>query len=259
MAVTYGATSTDNINFGSDASIDNLDAATLVAWINFNAVNTDQVLMTKTTDSETGTQVFLNGSGTSGSLIVTRSRATTDQQAVATLMATGWNFIAAKYDVAGAPQLFHGDLTTVVTEASSYTNQVNGSGAKVDESAFDLYAGNYIWGSGPTNESLSLNGDLGMFLYINRALTLGEIREIQFGHISAISGCVILALPGFDGASSIVDYSGNGNTGTGTGLVVADQMGIGNLFSDDQYKHEPVVGGITIPIFHHRYQLMRTA
>jgi hypothetical protein len=97
--------------------------------------------------------------------------------AIPTYGVNKWCFIAGVNNIAGVvadQRIYHGDLSTPVREASSYSLQDLGAGAGGDDSAESLVIGN-----GDT-DSQPFPGRIGVMALYNRALTQQDIRELQY-------------------------------------------------------------------------------
>lgn len=135
-----------------------------------------------------------------------------------------WQYLAVTMNLANGAgdvvDIYYGNLTTVVTlDGTDGTADGNSN-----EGAATLYVGN--------NRNLSnfgLGGDVAMFQYWNKEMSLGEIRKQQY-HPHFDANCQIFFFPGFQGATTVADFSGNGNTGTGTGTTIANPVPLGPPF-----------------------------
>lgn len=220
-------TSTDVINYGSSASVDGPpdNAGTALLWVFPDASTTGTWVV------KGAPQLFIFNPLTTG-IQVTHARATTSllaQTAFANMATYGngkWCFVGATWDTAGAngdQQLWHGDLTTIVAEASSYSvAQRVGSGTVTSTAADNFLAGNRAAGTIP------LDGKIAWVGLWNRRLSLGEMKDQQFWpHVT--SGNVVFDWVGFS-ASPEPDWSGNGNAGTVTGTTLYPNVPLGVRF-----------------------------
>ena len=219
MSLLFTNNSTDAIDHGSAADIDDLSAFTFWAWVYPTTIASDRFLLTKV-DGTGFNGILLKFYGT-GQMSLLRDRATTEaacDTATNTVSTNAWQFVAATFDVNGADaastvNLYHGDLSTQVTEVS--TNQQQGSGALVSEAAGALRIGSYE----PFGGGESFAGRIACYGLVNRYLSLGQIQALQWRPLTNMSGCLLLVPAGRTGHGSQTDLSGNGRTGTEVGTV----------------------------------------
>lgn len=243
MALTFGALTSDRVNCGSAAAIDDFAAFTMLTWCYPTALNDNRTLISKT--GGPGTGKYLTAKLTAGNLALTVDRATADGVYVTndTPLSTlnKWYLVAATYDEAATPsiRIYVGDLAAIAVERT-YGTATNGSGATGTDAANSLLIGNF------STNNLAWQGRIAVASYINRALTLQEIISWQF-RPRVISGCLGLWQLGWNGVSTQPDYSGNANNGTVTGATVGDHVPLGPFFgmvSEVPYVVAGLSGGV---------------
>ncbi len=217
MALTFGANLTDRVNIGSAAVIDNLNPFTWFMWLNANTITASRVFACK---GLSGTNQKLCGfSGGSGNVIVQVTRASVSTQYITNttpLSSTGtWYCLAVTFDSGAAAgqvvNIYTGTLTSPLTEAT-YGTATDGSGGVSSDAS-----SNFFWGN-RSNFDLPFQGDIAIGMIFNRALSLGELKSLQW-RPRMISGCVDFQILGYNGTGSQPDWSGNGNAGTVTGAT----------------------------------------
>ena len=229
MSLQFASGADNYVNVGSAASLDNLTAITILAWVYPTSIATnDQVIWSKTEVSSFtayNTLYLSSGGGGDGSIYADTKRATTDtlvNSAGSVVSDNAWQFIGAVKDTGGASsdqKLYYGTLSAVVAEVGSYTTQQVGSGTVGDDSAQSASIGN----ASPTSPQ-SWSRFIGSIAWVgvwNRKLSLSEI-QVQSQHPQVTSGCVGMWFLGLQGTSTHIDFSGNSNSGTVTGATVSD-------------------------------------
>lgn len=221
LALSYSGAS-DNVAVGNAASLQNLQAATILSWSFVTSTSSLAYTYQKSTFATGQINHGMNTSGASSvtTLFVKRATASVNISTTSTNFTTWggnkWLFLVAGYDITNgvAPVLVMGDLGNPAAVAASYNSNTVGSGAKGDDSAHTAHIGN-------GNQDLltvPFPGYIGMLALLNRQLTLGEILDFQYDP-RPIAGCVGFWMCGADGPVSVLDRSGLGNTGTITGAV----------------------------------------
>lgn len=131
-----------------------------------------------------------------------------------------WYFTAVTYDESNGVQIFNGTLTSIVAEASYLVFDVGSGNTSADSS--DLFINNRL-----SSSANAVPEDLAIFHWIARRLTLAELVTHQFKpRIDASSK--FFFIPNVTG--TIPDWSGHGNSGTGTGLALSDSVPLGPIF-----------------------------
>ena len=213
-SLTYNA-GTDDVNYGSAASIDDLDPAVVMMWINRSSAAGSQHFIIK--GYTTGWKEFRINDAGSTNLVVTTNCATTNLNYITNdtpLTVGSWLFIAAKWNMSASAgqqaEIYSGNLTTLAVE-STYGTSTDCVGAVAADAANDLFLGG--------NGSNSFLGDVAFFAYIAKDMSLGEIQEQQF-HPHVIAETRIFSWMGFSGTTTQVDWSGNGNGGAITSATI---------------------------------------
>jgi len=223
--------STERVDHGSATSLDDLDTATVLAWVYPTATSVGFVEGKYASPCcSTGYRWLVPGFHANASLDVRVDRATSDlgMTALSLMTANAWQFIGAVWNTGGTDadqKLFRGTLTSIATEPT-YNIQTVGSGATVSDAGGTLVVGN--------REGADFNfpGRIAWVGIWNRALTNGEVRAQQF-RPHPTSGCVLFTHYGFNGTGTQPDWSGSANSGTVTGATVIDHVPLGAPFGFD--------------------------
>jgi hypothetical protein len=225
-ALTFGNATSDRLVIGTTSSSTNdLTAATMIMWIYPTTVTGGRLLFRKDANPATANRKNLRIS-TSSTLDMTVARATTAataQSQNSQVSANTWQCVAFTYDESDGPRLFHGTLTSPIAEVSAYNSRAVGSGATSADGT-TLWIGNQQHAT-PT---LAFQGRIAMVHYIAARLTGPQLIALQY-RPRVIPETVYFAH--LLDATTVPDLSGEGNTGTGTGLSVADHVPLGGLYS----------------------------
>lgn len=230
MARTFGGATSDRINIGSAAAIDDLTAAAYLMWVNPTTLTANRILFAKT-DGVSSNRRLLLLSGTGGNLDFRVIRATTNTQYVTSstpLSATGsWIGLAIVFDTsAGAGEvvnIYSCPSTTFpvsLTEAT-YSTATDGSGALTSDAA-----GSFLWGNGAAL-NVSIQAGIAYAALFSVAPSKATC-ETWFNYANGVqTGCQGFYQLGLTGAASEEDFSGNGNTGgvTGTSIIAMPPFG----------------------------------
>jgi hypothetical protein len=230
MALQFTASTGDNLNCGSGASIDGFSAFSLVVWLNLSTFANFPLLASKEASTaqwrkewslrDTGQMhMSINCSGTN---IVGRS----DLSNVVTV--DKWWYIAYTSDGSFVPKLYIGDLSTLAVEVTGYDTQQTGAAPRDDS------GGDFIIGNNPDLGDAP-GGNIAYVTYCDSALSLSQIQALQYKpnyKFSTQKGLWLL----HDPTGDTPDLTGNGNTGTPTGLVVAPHVPLGPPFGADEYN-----------------------
>ena len=231
------------VDCGSASALDDWTAATFAAWCRATSLAGDGVIRRIGAKHE---PIGNNGKDLTHAwhsglaipqdcLRIRVNRATTVAQAQSVanvVVANEWMFAVGTYDESDGPRLFKGTLTTLAAEVSYDTGYpVVGSGATTSEAGGFLAWGNR--GSSPSALA-GFVGDLSYALYLNRRLTLAEIRDLQyrllFHRFTEAKAAYHFGLHA--GTGSQPDISGGGNTGTVVGsATLADHVPLGPPFA----------------------------
>jgi hypothetical protein len=226
MALVFGALTTDKVDCGSAASLDDIPSAafTVYAWVYRTANGANQHIFSKDNSFPSGWSLTANNvSGTDGELrfVVFRNTSTATDWADAisvsgTIPLNTWTFVAGRYDPATTPQmkLYAGGLTTPVAEVASYFRQQDGTGSFLSDAAANLYVGNL-----QRSTTLPFLGRIQRGGLIPGALALGDLQILQYGTLVQAAAFAPKLLFDFQATGTQLDFSGNGNTGTITGAT----------------------------------------
>jgi hypothetical protein len=226
MALVFGALTTDKVDCGTAASLDDLPSAafTAYAWVYRTADGANQHIFSKDNSFPSGWSLTANNvSGSEGELrfVVFRNTSTATDWADAisvsgTIPLNTWTFVAGRYDPATTPQmkLYAGGLTTPVAEVASYFRQQDGTGSFLSDAAANLYVGNL-----QRSTTLPFKGNIQRGGLIPGALALGDIQILQYGTLVQAAAFSPKLLFDFQATGTQPDFSGNGNTGTITGAT----------------------------------------
>lgn len=241
MALVFGAATTDVVDHGSAASLDDLPLSTFTvwAWVYRTANRSNQHIFSKDNSFPSGWSLTANNvSGTDGELrfVVFRTDSTGTNWADA-ISASGlialnvWTFVAGTYDPTGTPQmrLYIGTATTPVAEVGSYFRQQNGVGSFLSDAAANLYVGNL-----QRSTTLPFLGNIERGgLVAGSLLTAGQLAQLQYGGLAQANVAGTRLLFGYAGTGTQADYSGTGNNGTVTGATAGAGAPLGNWFGHD--------------------------
>ena len=251
MALDFTAAS-DRVSIAADASINNLSAFTCLIWFYTDSSASDaQVYFRKGENPSRVTLERLSGDADDfeGQVRHATTHATTRTTGVNKPINTHF-FTAMTFGDAQATnriRIYTATLGNIVVEAS-YSTQTDGVGSQNDDSSYPLILGNQ------SNFNERLLGRMAFYHLVSSELTLSEIIEQQY-HPHVRSDSQVFMHLGFNGTGTQPDWSGNGNSGTVTGTVVADHVPLGPPFGFDTALPYVVaaVGGLDILIaaYHH--------
>lgn len=224
-ALTFGGATSDRDDRGSGASIDNLASGdlTLWAWLYRTANGDNQYIMAKHQNFPEGFIFTLTNSFAEGGLQMFMGNATTRASYVSdtsnVVALNTWTFVAGTYNAtAKTCKLYRGTMAAIVAEVSGYSSSTAGVGTVNSDASANLYIGNGQIGG----TASAFKGRIGPCGLVSRALTVGELAQLQFSRRRHRAGCVMLGRLGENGTSTQPDWSGSGNTGTITGATAAD-------------------------------------
>lgn len=145
-------------------------------------------------------------------------------------------------------KIYTGTLTTLAAEAT-YSTQTDPSGTADDVSGDDLYSMGGIEGAN------GLDGAVTLTAMYAEALTLPQIQAIQMQpsllFARSAASKKLIAFHGWNGATNVPDWSGNGYTGTITSGAVAAGAPIVNPFArtvTDDEAWATSAAGLSVPI-----------
>ena len=212
MALVFADNTTDDVNHGSTAALDDMANPT-IAFI-FKPTNNSNTFRSL---GGKGTNLEMFRRGVDGTRIaISRSMSGTDAVVdVSTgLLTTGWNFAAFTCDWLVDLHSYHGAYPTPCVDTTF--NEILGTGTLDTDAAAD-------WTMGSNQGSLA-NGAIPYTIawvgVWNRILTLGELQDQQFNpHVT--SGCVLFSHYGWNGTGTQADWSGGVRNGTVTGATLS--------------------------------------
>lgn len=234
--------STDKVNVGSDASLDDLQTMTSIAWVWLNALTGSRRIWQKGVVALDGTFHNIEFFGSPAKIVYSYDRATADNYVevpAANFAAFGagkWLFIAfvSSPTVDADNKFYMGDLTTAAAEPSAYTTRTMGSGAFNSDAAANLILGN------KANDATPLTGKIAWIGFWNRQLSPAEIEEQRlWPHIT--NGCVLLQHLGENDLLTQWDKALS-NNGTVTGSAVADDPPLGKPADEGFMMNRPFLG-----------------
>lgn len=197
------------VTINASTQITNLNESTILMWIRPTTLTNSRVLMRKGTLAATGWSWIIQGTiGNTRNIVgydtVNQNLQTTDTP-IANL--TQWKFCALTWNITAAVRShqYCGNATTIVTE-DTYTSVTNGSSGRQSDTGLAIGIGNIPGGTS------AWQGDIASIQYVQREMTLGEIRGWQFQQYKVANSLGYYQL-GWNGNNSQTDYSGN-NIGT---------------------------------------------
>jgi hypothetical protein len=242
MAIAFTTRGANFINAGSGSSIDNLTALTYTAWIYPTSVaaNDYSIMGIGTFAAQTRKDFGFDTSASSIFFVVDCS--TTDAGAASTFSpsANTWYFVAVTWaGIGNVPRLYTATYGSNAAEVGSYSEQLAGAGSVNNSAASNFYVGNI----GLADRSII--GRIAHPRIWNRALSIGELIHAQYLPTAVPSGQVLRYDP--TSASTAVDLSWTGNTGTITNGTLADNpllSGPGAAFQRKILRPRPFAPGI---------------
>lgn len=246
MGIVFG-TLGDDIGV-TNAALDDITTGTALAWVFPTSSAAFAPLMDRADIiGFTWYSTFsMFGSGGTGDITFQMHRATTDLNVRTTTAGTSlsaWNFVGAQWNSGGVnadQKLYWGNRTNLVAEVGAYSLQTVGAGAITSDSGGTQHIG----GSATSGVLVGTYGVLGVW---NRTLSLDEIRAQQF-HPFKSDGMRLYYHIGYNGGSSVSDYSGNGADGTVVNSpALGDHPPLGAIwgFDDEEWQDNPPVPGHT--------------
>jgi len=234
MALDIGVAGGPNrVNFGSGATLDNVNTVTVLMWVFPDGSNADG-LWDKSEAAYANWRQFSFDQVIANSIIIQFSRATTTALSTSATNAytTGaWNFLGFSWDGGStAPKIYRGALTIPVAEVSYSGTPTAGSGAIGNDSANSLIIGNLV------DLVQGLDGKIATIHMFSRVLSITEMQTVQFRPSLRPANCVLYSHLGLVGTGTQPDWSGNGNTGTVTGATVSAHVPLGGLFGIPQRR-----------------------
>lgn len=238
MALSFAHGATDYVNHGSDATLDNLDPVTIMAWVNVDALHVTErnLFYNKASAADEGLSLYVGH--TSGANIIQLLRETSGawpnaSAPIANFSAWGigkWIFVAAVAEIGVAPRLLVGDLDTAPAEPSAYTAQVAGGGVVTSDAGQNAIVAN---GRGIA-ATWRFGGDVAHVHVAADNLSNAEIIQ-YWRNLSNRSTTRLNNHYGFNALGTQRDLSGNGNDGTLNNTALADHVPLGPFFGWDAW------------------------
>jgi len=233
-----GGASTDGVNCGKDASIDNQTDLTMTCWINpTDSAMDDDYHMSKRTSGGDGKKFGMTQVGGTNALHFKQTRAVARSEAisVASVMTTNeWQFVAATWKTDEVPKLYRATAGNKVAEMS-YDTQVAGSGGVEADALGRFGIGNVH------SNNRGFGGRVADCRYFNdRIDNVNVLTSIMMGRF--VRGDILIGWWPVNGSSPEVDWSKNTNMTDVTGTTIADGPPIGPHFGFDQWISGGAVG-----------------
>ena len=205
---------TDLINIGSAANLDNHTALTYTAWVYVEGGGENNLgeIYTKSPAGGTTKQFRIENRGgaeQTNSLdmaIVTSGTSRQARAATDSLSFNAWHFVVTNWPGSSAPKLF------IDGAEPPYATQTNGTGTDTSEANDSGIIGNR------GNADRTFDGQMAYVSIHNASLSVVEQEELRY-HALSIPNGIVAALPLWGNASPEVDLSGTGNAGTLTGTA----------------------------------------
>lgn len=219
MSIAFVGNSTESINHGSAASLDDLQTWTLAIWINVRDWASFFYVVRKGRSGNEDKSLALNNGTGNMTSIVRRSGVNDNLGAVTIPHTTGWIFVAETYAAAGTSgqriKLYSGDLVSPV----QFVGQGGAGTGTVTDASQNLWVG-------ASNGGNSAAFDCAWMGYWNRVFSLWELEELRrqsqylTPSIFRDSTCVLDCpyLPRNDGVQ--LDRSRYGNHGTPSSAAI---------------------------------------
>jgi hypothetical protein len=235
MALQFNNTNSDKVNCGHATSLANFDLFTFCLWMKWDG--TDQFKYVVNKEGGNGWESWFNDSGLGGGVVAniyTAAGASTRAHVISNdnlFTANVWTFLAVSLDSSTVSnnKVYRGTLTSLLSDQTKDATRAS-TNPKGDDSASDFLIANY-----PFVATYSWAGQMAYATLYNRVLTLGELKQIQFG-LLPLSGCVVNIQLGWNGLGIQPDWSGQKNNGTLVG-------------SPTVAPHVPIVGGALPQLF----------
>lgn len=218
-ALTLGALTTDNINFGVGTGLGDLDPYTFIGWFRPSSLTSQKTFYSRHNPPSGFAGKRIETSGTSGFVTCVAQRATTNTTYTTNsnpLVASTWNLMAFVYSsAAGAGLVCHiyrGGIGVPATECT-YSATTDGTGALVTEATGETMIG-------ARNLTATIDrawlGDIGPCAVFGAALSLADITSWQLIARKTVGTNVakLFGRPGKNGADWI-EYTANAGTVTG--------------------------------------------
>jgi hypothetical protein len=198
------------------SSINDLSTLTICSWIRPDSIgeNTGRLLHRGNAGAD---RKLINLFATNClRFIVARASVTADAQGNTGLTYGNWYFVACTYDETDGPRIYIASPGGSIAE-SGYTSRAVGSGSTTSDSTHQPVIGNRNQASGDR----SWDGVIAEHMWFNSILSLEEMRIVMNGYPTRLGSGLKMWLRFMTPGSSEHDWSGNGNTCSMTGTVLA--------------------------------------
>ena len=224
------------VDHGSDASLDDLTNPTVLTWIYPTVSDTNYRAIVSKLDTGDSlgwgirmTDIWDSSAPESINVVRVTDAGNKFSETVQDVMVlSAWNFIGVVFQSPGTEDdIYRGDLTTLATKQTIGKSNVR-AGASVLSDAAEAFR----LAATSDNTTNQYRGRIAFVAVFDAQLTLAQIQAIQYRPINSMthSSCVLLVFPGLHGASTVPDFSGNGNTGTVTNATIDDHVPLGPHF-----------------------------
>lgn len=213
----------DVVNLGSPSVLDNVNTATVLAWINADSMGENSagtVLHCAGGAYPFRQWIMLEATNTAKVEVTTDATHAVSKASAETIAFSTWLFLATTYDNAGdrKMRLYKGTPTAMIAELT-YVTQTAGTGTIDSDAAVNKCIGNRV------DLDTTFDGKIAHVLWFNRVLSVNEMIYLQFGRL--ITNGLIGYWPLWGVAASEPDLSGNLNNGAVTGAILANHPPIG--------------------------------
>ena len=220
MALDFGA-SNRRIDISSAASIEGMTEFSVLMWIYADATAKDDGLFYRVNASNGSVYRFIY-EDTSGNIQFAVWQTNADIDYVITNDGAGaagsWKCVAGTFDTTNETQIYSGDLTTPLSEASYGTTYSGGSGGLATHDG-TLTVGNNSF----VQSTRFFDGRIAIFKHFSSRLTLAELIMQQYTFAPRSDMNVFMQM-GRSGTTTQIDLSGDSNNGSITGATVADHV-----------------------------------
>jgi len=221
-ALNFTNATSDRVLVNAAASVDTLATASFIMWVYPTSITANRSFVRKGNLVSTGWNFgFVNASGDFRAQIGRPTRDDYSTNSAPMPTANKWYCFAITWDINAAAgqriNIYTGDLTTPLAEAT-YSSTNSGSGIQANDSGVNINIGNI-----PTSHNAAFPGYIANTIMLNRTLTLGELRSLQYNP-RVVSGTVGYWQLGYNGTGTQTDYSGKNNSGTVTGATVTGHV-----------------------------------
>ena len=221
MSLQFDVSTTDKVNVGSLGDYDP-DGHTFFLWYYLSGLSNVRFLAAKAQAASPFDQATYGHIRANGQLRFDyRGTTNLDYRTATGFLTTGsWQFIAIAFDLTGSAGsrclMWHGDLTTKAIAYTSWATATDGSGYSTAFHDEPLILGNR-----DTVEAEAPAGSIAYAAVFPSILTLAEVQALQYRPgLWCIKNPLGFWDLGLNGTTNVPDLSGNGYTGTTTGVAL---------------------------------------